>query len=312
MAMMRQPAAGPQDQNGTKERQRIVPGRIEGKTAVYSRLSAAFVRAALVIVLIMTPSVFLNEAGADGIQIVTLVAIFAAIFTVIEYTSASPSLVEFRDAPPFNRVRFIAIFGCVFLLSILCSNTENPSTVMRFAHVMGESIGGSIDFPYSPVRLMLVVLPHGTDPEIVSSMRTSAGLAYFISLSSLAIFIILLRRNQWPRKTSQFNVWINLPTFDPTTGGDVVDRLSRDSQINLILGFLLPFIIPAALKVSLYFFEPVNFADPQTMIWTVTAWAFLPASLLMRGVALSRVSQMIFVQRKKAYAKAMAEGMQPA
>ena len=25
-----------------------------------------------------------------------------------------------------------------------------------------------------------------------------------------------------------FNVWINLPTFDPTTGGDVVERLERD------------------------------------------------------------------------------------
>jgi hypothetical protein len=40
---------------------------------------------------------------------------------------------------------------------------------------------------------------------------------------------------------------------------------------------------------------PIILDDPQTLIWAVSAWAFLPASLLMRGVALSRVAQMIYV-----------------
>jgi hypothetical protein len=43
----------------------------------------------------------------------------------------------------------------------------------------------------------------------------------------------------------------------------------------------------------------INLDNPQTLIWTVSAWAFLPASILMRGVALSRVAQMIEVQRGK-------------
>lgn len=259
--------------------------------------------------MIMTPSILLPGSGSDGVQIVTLVALFAAIFTVIEYTSNSPSLVEFRDAPPFNRVRFGALFATVFALSVIFRGAADPSTFTQFFQVIGERIGTSIDFPYSPVRLMLLMLPASADAEVVNSMRTAAGLSYFVSLVSLAVFVIILRSHAWPRRTVSFNVWVNLPTFDPTAGGDVVERLNRDSQINLILGFLLPFIVPAVMKLTSSFMDPISFNDPQTLIWAVTAWAFLPASLLMRGVALSRVAQMIYLQRKRAYAAAVADGM---
>jgi hypothetical protein len=90
-----------------------------------------------------------------------------------------------------------------------------------------------------------------------------------------------------------------------------VKRLNRDSQINLILGFLLPFVFPALGKAVSLLFTPIVVNDPQTLIWMVAAWAFLPASLLMRGIALSRVAQMIHVQRKREYARAAAEGLLP-
>jgi hypothetical protein len=260
--------------------------------------------------MIVTPSALLSDAGFDTIQVVTLVALFAAIFTIAEYSTASPSLVEFRDAPPFNRVRFSALFGSVFALSIIFRGAEDPSTFTQFFQVIGERIGASIDFPYSPVRLMIVMMPDNTDAATLTSLRTAAGLSYFISLISLAVFVVLLHRNRWPRRNGQFNVWVNLPTFDPTAGGDVGERLNRDSQVNLILGFLLPFMIPAVLKFTGNIISPLSFQDPQTLIWAVTAWAFLPASLLMRGVALNRVAQMIYMQRKKAYAAAVKKGMQ--
>ena len=310
MSILRQPAKQTQDQNGTRKRHRIASGRIEGKKAVYSRLTGAVLRAVLVILMIVTPSALLSDAGFDTIQVVTLVALFAAIFTIAEYSTTSPSLVEFRDAPPFNRVRFSALFGSVFALSIIFRGAEDPSTFTQFFQVIGERIGASIDFPYSPVRLMIVMMPDNTDAATLTSLRTAAGLSYFISLISLAVFVVLLHRNRWPRRNGQFNVWVNLPTFDPTAGGDVVERLNRDSQVNLILGFLLPFMIPAVLKFTGNIISPLSFQDPQTLIWAVTAWAFLPASLLMRGVALNRVAQMIYLQRKKAYAAAVKKGMQ--
>ena len=61
---------------------------------------------------------------------------------------------------------------------------------------------------------------------------------------TLSIFVVLLKFYNWPSRSGAFNVWVNLPTFDPTAGGDVVDRLDRDARINIALGFLLPFLIP--------------------------------------------------------------------
>ncbi len=278
---------------------------------MYTRLPGAILRAILVVIMIVTPSAMLPMVGADGSQIVALIAIFAAVFTIVEYSASSPSLIEFRGAPPFNRLRFAALFGMVITLSVVFRNPEEASTITRFFQVVGDRVGGSIDFPYSPVRLMLLAMPAEMTLAELGKVRTAAGLSYLISLLSLAVFIMLLRWRGWPQRTGAFNVWVNLPTFDPTAGGDVVARLNRDSQVNLILGFLLPFIVPAVLQLAQFFIAPFTFSDPQTLIWAVSAWAFLPASLLMRGVALNRVAQMIYVKRKRAYAKAAADGMLP-
>lgn len=268
-------------------------------------------RAALVVVLIVIPSVMLPVSGTDVTQFAAFIALIAAVFTIVEYTASSPSLVEFRSAPPFNRLRFGALLLTVFTLAVIFRQTDQASTLTMFFQAIGQRIGGSIDFPYSPVRLLLLAMPDGTPLDVLDRIRTAAGISYLISLLSLAVFVVLLRFRGWPRNAGAFNVWVNLPTFDPTAGGDVVDRLNRDSQFNLILGFLLPFLVPAILKLSASLIGSLSLDNPQTLIWAVAAWAFLPASLLMRGVALNRVAQMIYIQRKRAYAKAAADGLLP-
>ena len=251
--------------------------------------------------LIVMPFAILPESGSDSAQIIVLVAIFGALFTIVEYSSSSPSLVEFRDAPPFNRVRFSALFATVFSLAMIFKGVDSPTALTGYFQNSGSVIGETIDFPYSPVRLMVIMMPDGTDPMVIAHLRDAAGLSYLISVFSVIWFVVLLRLYRWPRRTGAFNVWINLPTFDPTAGGDVVKRLQRDGRVNIILGFLLPFLVPAVVKLVAALGTPINLDNPQTLIWTVSAWAFLPASILMRGVALSRVAQMIEVQRKKAY-----------
>ena len=266
-------------------------------------------RAILVVLMVSTPAILLPTASADGTQIVALIAIFGALFTLVEYSAASPSIIEFRGAQPYNRIRFVTLLMMVASLSFILKDNYTQGSFGHLMHVLGDRIGHSVDFPYSPVRLVVLMMPDGTAPHVLHHLRTAAGIAYLISLLSIATFVILLRMRRWPRRNGTFNVWVNLPTFDPTAGGDVVDRLNRDSQVNLILGFLLPFLLPAVVKAFSIFVSPVNLDNPQTLIWMVTAWAFLPASLVMRGVALSRVAQMIYKQRKRAYAKAVADGM---
>lgn len=280
-----------------------------------SRLSGAVIRAMLVVLLVATPSLLSPGIGSDGQQIVALVAIFGAALTIFEYASAYPGLVEFRDAPPFNRIRYISLFATVFLLTIISRGQLEPTALTEFVTAVGALIGLAIDFPYSPVRLVVLMLPEGTSLHQISLVRTAAGMSYLISLLTLGFFLIILRLRGWPTAQGTFNVWVNLPTFDPTAGKDVVLRLERDARFNIALGFLLPFIMPAAVKSASVLFGSVTLDNPQTLIWTVAAWAFLPASLFMRGIALAKVAEMIAAKRRLTYAKAQEdgyeEGLQP-
>lgn len=287
---------------------KLIAASRKEETKVLLRFPSALARAVLVVMLIVMPSAVLPGGDQDGIQIVALVACFGALFTIVEYSAKSPSLVEFRDAPPFNRVRFSALFATVLCLSVIFRGETSPSAMTEVFRNSGTQIGHAIDFSYSPVRLMVLMMPEGTDPVVIDKIRASAGLSYLLSLFSVIWFVILLRLYQWPRRTEAFNVWINLPTFDPTAGGDVVKRLQRDGRINIILGLLLPFLVPAVVWAMSGIGTPLNLDSRQTLIWTVTAWAFLPASILMRGVALSRVAHMIHLQRKRAYERDESQG----
>lgn len=297
---------------GKRKRQSIASDRIEGNKAVISRLTGAFVRAMLIVVLVATPALLLSGMNPDSIQIVSLVAIFGGFLTFVEYYSVYPSLVEFRDAPPFNRVRYVSLFLTVFMLSVVFRGQTDPTTLTLFIEATGSLIGQAIDFPYSPVRLVVLMLPEDASAQSLVLVRTTAGISYLVSLIGLAIFVILLRLQGWPSHKKPFNVWVNLPTFDPTAGGDVVERLHRDARFNIALGFLLPFVSPAIIKAGATIFDPITLDSPQTMVWTMAAWAFLPSSLFMRGIAMGRIASMIEEKRKQSCALAEQNGFLPA
>jgi hypothetical protein len=284
---------------GTRARQRIGSDRIEDGKVVMSRMAGALVRAILVAMMVAMPSVLLVDVTTDTQQMVALVAIFAAALTFVEYNAVYPGLVEFRDAKPFNRVRFLMLLTTVIFLSLIERGRMAPTTLTELTEAVGTLIGASMDFPYSPVRLARLMVTDGANEVQAHAVRTAAGMAYLISLLSMALFIILLRAGAWPRQGTPFNVWVNLPTFEPSAGGDVVDRLNRDARINIALGFLLPFLIPAVVSLSSSGFAPLQLTSPQTLIWTMTAWAFLPASLFMRGIAMGRVASMIRDKRRE-------------
>jgi len=312
VAKMRQPVTMWQAQAGKRARQRIATDRIEETRTVFTRIAGAIVRSICIVLLVATPSLVLADTHSDTAMLVALIALVAAAFTFTEYNSEYPSLVEFRDAPPFNRIRFAALAITVFCLSLVCSGWEEPTSMTQLLGVVGARLGDLIDFPFSPVRLVILMLPEDAEPLLVESVRTAAGIAYLFSIVSLAVFVLMIRLFGWPTKPGGFNVWTNLPTFDPTSGGDIVDRLNRDSQINIILGFLLPFLLPAVVKLTSDLLSPISFEDPHTLIWTMSAWAFLPSSLLMRGAAMGRVAQMIEEKRKRTYAQTESAGYLPA
>jgi len=255
--------------------------------------------------LVLAPSLLVPGLSLDAQQTVGLVALFAALITFVEYRAEAPGLIEFRDAAPFNRTRFLLLAATVIALATVEAGRFAPSTLSQLVEAVGLLIGSAMDFPYSPVRLATQALQPGATEMQVDIIRAAAGLSYLIALVGLCIFYLLIR--DWPGQKRSFNVWVNLPTFDPTSGSDIVLRLERDARINLALGFLLPFITPALVRFAMGGLDPQTLSAPHTMIWVMAAWSFLPASLFMRGIAMQRIAALIRAKRR-ASGTALPEG----
>lgn len=273
---------------------------------MFARITGAAMRGILVALLVATPSLLLPGYTSDATEMVALLAILAGVLTFAEYNTDFPSFIEFRDAPPMNRMRFVALFLMFFILTIAAKHSYSPTTMTGLFAGLSGLIGQLTDFPYSPVRLVILMLPAESLSHTVDSVRAAAGVSYVIALTTVLSFLFAVRILGWPISSGAFNVWVNLPLFDPTTGGDVVHRLQRDARINIVVGFLLPFIIPAVIKLASDLIDPITMRDPQTMIWTISAWAFLPSSMIMRGVAMSRIAELIEEKRRRVYANAEA------
>jgi hypothetical protein len=257
---------------------------------VGSRAPGAFLRACLVALLVALPQLVLGPGTGGPPQVVTLVALMAALFTLAEYAAAAPSLVEFRDAHPYNRLRVLAI-------ALLRSEWHAlPLAVPVLG--LGRVFATVFDLPWSPVHLLLRTLPAGVEPSLRDTVFTVAAVAYGFSLLMVLAFLLAIRLRGWPVRMT-FNVWVNLPQFDPTAGGDVVLRLQQNAVVNVSLGLFLPLIAPMVARLLAAPFDGAALADPAALVWVVIGWAFIPASLVMRGLALHRLAGLIAAHRAR-------------
>jgi hypothetical protein len=238
---------------GIKARHRIVPAPNKGRAAVLSQFTGALMRAFLVMVLVATPSILLPGGTADGKQIVALVVLFLGVLTFVEYHPTYSGLIEFRDAPPYNRTRFLMLLCMLVVLSVMVGSGNTPSTLAQLFAALGLLIGQSLDFPYSPVRLVTLTLTAGSPPDRVWAVRSAAGVA---SLIAVVVFALMLRRDTWPTAKGAFDLH-----------------------------------------------------HAPTLVWVIALWAFLPACLLRRGIAMLRIASMI---RSTRTVRAASPGYVPA
>lgn len=258
-----------------------------------SRLTGAGVRAFLVMTLIAAPSAILPEVSNDTRQMVALLGMFAAAMTFVEYFAEYPSVVEFRDAPPFNRLRFLALFVTVLWLSVVLAATPESGTAARAATALAHRLGDTLDFTWSPIRIITALGGPGADAATEDLLRAAAAIALVVGMAALGTFALIVFRGRWPMAVPAFNIWVNLPTLELAVGSDAVRQLRRHAGINLALGLLLPFMVPALAHLASLGFGALVPSSPQTLIWTVAAWAFIPLNLLMRALAFARIGALI-------------------
>lgn len=270
-----------------------------GENKAKSNVPGAAARALLVAVLVIFPALAIPSTAPDTAQSMMLLALFAGGIVFAEYASEYPGLIEFRFAAPFNRSRYALVVLIAVLLSLLQRNAVEPGSLSALAATLAGACGSLLDFTGSPVRLLVSALPDAVPAAHLALVRDGASLAMVLSITTVLGFVTAIRLNAWPMGTGPFNVWINLPTFDPTAGNDVVQRLHRHARINVVLGLVLPFLLPGAVVASALLIKPLTLLSPMGYVWGILLWVYLPAGLVMRGVAMARVARMIRASRRR-------------
>lgn len=262
-----------------------------------SRLTGAVLRAILTMVLIATPALLLPGIGADAKQVAALAGLLLGAFVLVEYGAANPTLLEFRHAPPINRLKYLSLFAMLASFSLMARHEVMPSVLSGELVSLGRSLAALFDGAWSPFRLAIFALGSAASPVLSEFIRLAMGLGVLIAGVTIAGFALLLHFGQWPPKDRALNLWSNMPTFEPTSGRDIVLHLEKDSKVNLILGIILPFLLPALLRLFVLGETVQSVSNAQVVIWAVAAWCFLPVTLILRGMALGRIAAMIRNQR---------------
>ncbi len=247
--------------------------------------------------MVLAPSLLL-PGTTDISEITILAALAAAALVLSEYAAVAPNLLEFRGAPPYNRIRFAILLVTLTLIAIALSGGTNGSVLQRLVLAVGILLGGATDFVLSPIWLILRLMPAEATPVQVQTVRAAAGLAYLVGLVGLTVFAIVIRILGWPARGDALNIWINLPTIDPNARGDVVVRLRRAGAVNISLGLLAPYLMPPLALVIARAFGLSMLRSDLMLVWVMSLWAFLPVSLFLRGIALRRLALTIALRRR--------------
>jgi hypothetical protein len=262
-------------------------------------LPGALARGLAIAALVMLPALVMPGIPPETAHLVVLLALFAATVTAYEYASPYPGLLEFRVGAPYNRTRYLVVGLSGLLLALLQRHGTDPGPLTGAVAEMAAVCGLLFAAAPSPVALLVAALPESVDAAQRALVRDGAALVLCLGAAVLLAFAIAIRLGAWPRGTRPFNVWVNLPTFEPTAGRDVVARLRRLSVLNLAAGLALPFLLPAVILASTILMQPVSLTSPLGYVWGIVLWAYIPVSLVMRGMAMRRVARLIEQRRAR-------------
>lgn len=257
-----------------------------------NRLAGASLRAVLVAAAVTIPALLLPGVSNASTELAILSGTLAAAFVIFEYGFTSPSLIEFRFAAPYNRVRFIMFAALLLALSIVfrtaLHDTGSKIVVTDFAH----SVFDLWNFPGSPVRAFMNMAGPMTS-ESAQLIGAAAAMALTITTVTMGMFAAVVALFSWPVSRDSFNLWVNMPTFENTSEDQAQDALRQSAFISLVIGLTLPYLAPQAASAFLGPLQPISTTNSLFFVWMIAIWCFVPAISVLRAIALYKVANLL-------------------
>lgn len=258
------------------------------------KLLGAIFRALWMVAIVTIPSLLLASSSQGALEFALIIGAIIGLFTVFEYGSESPGFVDFRFAPPYNRFRAFTVAIQITAITLVCRAVElnlSDAPVLEWA----QQSAIWLDFRFSPVTEAIDLLlerSNLSDTSAVLLIYTSS-VSFAVGFGLTVVFSTLLWIFTWPADRANFNLWTNLPMFQPSEGMAVPKRLKRDALVNLGLAVGLIYALPYALIYTTDLLDTDLFASNQAMVWATTLWVFVPSTLLARSAAMWKIARII-------------------
>lgn len=257
---------------------------------MFTRLAGASVRAALVAMTVAIPAVMLPDVSPNSAELSVLLAVAAAIFVVFEYGFSAPSLIEFRFAAPYNRLRFAILAVLIVTLVLAFRSTVENTTGTAMVVAFADASYDFWDFTFSPLRSFMALAVE-SGPQSRDLLGRASALGLTIGVVGAICPGLVVWYFGWPLGRENFNIWMNMPTF--CVGGDIVGNLRKMAFTCVMFSLSFPFLAPQASLAFLGPLGPISASNSQFLVWIIAIWAFVPAALLLRAVALLKIASMI-------------------
>ncbi len=248
----------------------------------------AGLRAVLAAAIAALPALVLTTGpgGGDSRTAGLVLAAAAGLYVLVEYGARTPALIDFRFAPPVNRLRF-ALASLTLLATTACvaaAHEPGPHSA-TFA-----AFGAAMDFPFSPVGMAADIFTRASAPAPDPAVEYAAATAFCVALACLAAFGSAIWFGGWPRAGERMNLLVNLPTFDVDAGGRGAARLRLLGAQVLITaaGTLFAMLVVGGFAVALL--APGVEISPLALVWSATLWAAAPGAMALRGVAILKLA----------------------
>lgn len=257
-----------------------------------ANLLGGILRAAMVVFVIAAPSFLLPDVTVGNQELSLIIAAVAAAFTIFEYASTHPGLIDFRFAPPYNRARYLSFGLTVLSLAFLCRAAQGLDSFSPDVLRLADRARALTDVAFSPVQVAVRSAAAGAEAELRLLVERVAAVAFVLGFGLLGLFGAMLWLLRWPVARRDFNLWLNLPTFPPGLADDTERRLFRDSLANIAAALVFVYAAPIVAAAA-GIFDDGGARNLQVLLWTAAIWSFASGSLLIRGIAILKVAMLV-------------------
>ena len=234
------------------------------------------------------PALLLTAGPGDGESRAAglVLAAAAGLYVLVEYGARTPALIDFRFAPPLNRLRF-ALAALTLIATTACVSFADGAGALTATFAAFEA---ATDFPFSPVRMAADIFTRASAPAPDPAVEYAAATAFCVALACTLAFGAAIWFGPWPRADERMNLLVNLPTFDVGGGDGAVARLRLLGAQVLVTaaGTLFAMLVLGGLAVALL--APGVEISPLALVWSATIWAAAPGVMALRGLAILKLA----------------------